>query len=69
MTATVTNLGALTGEVLLDGGLPPAKDDVLTTSKGEVTVRVSWMTPRGLFLSYSGPTLVIGDTVEVGEVE
>jgi hypothetical protein len=68
MTATVTNLGALPGEVVLSGGVAPARDDVLVTSKGNVTVRVASLLPFGaLFLSYEGPALAVGDTVEVGD--
>lgn len=65
--AIVTNLGALPGEVLLSEGQPPIKDDVLSTSKGDITVRVSWRIPSGVYLSYDGLALDVGDTVEVDE--
>lgn len=71
--ATVRNLGALSGEVILgtedsiSGDSIPSAGDKLQSSKGELTVRVSWPTPFGLFISFDGPALAAGDTVSLPE--
>jgi hypothetical protein len=66
MTAIVTHLGALPGECILSSGIV-ATGETLATSKGDVTVRVWSRNPYGIFLSYDGPALTVGDTVEVGD--